>query len=60
MVLLGLEPGVAIWKAHSNPLSYGGTPYFDTYSWDFYLLIVNFKLGHRFIKGKYVAYSTQT
>ena len=26
MVCLGLEPGVAEWKAQTNPLSYGGTP----------------------------------
>ena len=26
MVCLGLEPGVAGWKAQTNPLSYGGTP----------------------------------
>ena len=26
MVCLGLEPGVAGWKAQMNPLSYGGTP----------------------------------
>ena len=28
MVCLGLEPRVAGWKAHRNPLSYGGTPIF--------------------------------
>ena len=28
MVCLGLEPGVAGWKAQTNPLSYGGTPIF--------------------------------
>ena len=27
MVCLGLEPGVAGWKAQTNPLSYSGTPY---------------------------------
>ena len=27
MVCLGLEPGVAGWKAQTNPLSYGGTPW---------------------------------
>ena len=26
MVCLGLEPGVAIWKAQMHPLSYVGTP----------------------------------
>ena len=26
MVCLGLEPGVAGWKAQTNLLSYGGTP----------------------------------
>ena len=26
MVCLGLEPGVAGWKAQTNPLSYSGTP----------------------------------
>ena len=26
MVCLGFEPGVAGWKAQTNPLSYGGTP----------------------------------
>ena len=26
MVCLGLEPGVAGWKAYTNPLNYGGTP----------------------------------
>ena len=23
---LGVEPGAALWKAQTNPLSYGGTP----------------------------------
>ena len=27
MVCLGVEPGVAGWKAQTNPLSYGGTPF---------------------------------
>ena len=27
MVSLGLKPGAAGWKAKSNPLSYGGTPF---------------------------------
>ena len=27
MVCLGLEPGAAGWKAQTNPLSYGGTPW---------------------------------
>ena len=27
MVYLGLEPGVAGWKAQTNPLSNGGTPF---------------------------------
>ena len=27
MVCLGLEPGAAGWKAQTNPLSYGGTPF---------------------------------
>ena len=32
MVCLGLEPGAAGWKAQTNPLSYGGTPYnLDSY-----------------------------
>ena len=26
MVCLGVEPGVAGWKAQTNPQSYGGTP----------------------------------
>ena len=26
MVCLGVKPGVAGWKAQTNPLSYGGTP----------------------------------
>ena len=26
MVCLGFDPGVAGWKAQTNPLSYGGTP----------------------------------
>ena len=26
MVCLGLKPGMAGWKAQTNPLSYGGTP----------------------------------
>ena len=26
MACLGIEPGVAGWKAQTNPLSYGGTP----------------------------------
>ena len=26
MVRLGLKPGAAGWKVHTNPLSYGGTP----------------------------------
>ena len=26
MVCLGLDPGVAGWKAQTNPLSYSGTP----------------------------------
>ena len=26
MACLGVEPGVAEWKAQTNPLSYGGTP----------------------------------
>ena len=32
MVCLGLEPGVAGWKAQMNPLSYGGTPHLYTTS----------------------------
>ena len=31
MVCLGLEPMVAIWKAQTNPLSYGGTPNFKLF-----------------------------
>ena len=27
MVCLGIEPGAAGWKARTNPLSYGGTPF---------------------------------
>ena len=27
MECLGFEPGAAGWKAQTNPLSYGGTPY---------------------------------
>ena len=26
MVCMGLEPGAAVWKAQTNPLSCGGTP----------------------------------
>ena len=26
MVCLGFEPGAAVWKAQTDPLSYGGTP----------------------------------
>ena len=26
MVCLGLKHGVTVWKAETNPLSYGGTP----------------------------------
>ena len=29
MVCLGVKPGVAGWKAQTNPLSYGGTPIFQ-------------------------------
>ena len=29
MVCLGFEPGAAGWKAQTDPLSYGGTPYFS-------------------------------
>ena len=29
MACLGVEPGVAGWKAQTNPLSYGGTPFFS-------------------------------
>ena len=31
MVCLGFEPGVAGWKAETNPLSYGGTVLFGQY-----------------------------
>ena len=31
MVCLGLEPGAAGWKAQTNPLSYGGTPFCVTF-----------------------------
>ena len=27
MACLGVEPGVAVWKAQTNPLSYGGIPF---------------------------------
>ena len=27
MLRLGLESGVAVWKAQTNPLNYGGTPW---------------------------------
>ena len=27
MACLGVEPGAAGWKAQTNPLSYGGTPW---------------------------------
>ena len=27
MLCLGLKPGAAGWKAQTNPLSYGGTPF---------------------------------
>ena len=30
MVCLGFEPGAAGWKAQTNPLSYGGTPIWQT------------------------------
>ena len=26
MACLGVEPGVAVWKAQTNPLNYCGTP----------------------------------
>ena len=32
MVCLGLEPGVAGWKAQTNPLSYSGTPMYCFYT----------------------------
>ena len=40
MVCLGLEPGAAEWKAQTNPLSYGGTQFFEQFyssfgSWSF-------------------------
>ena len=31
MVGLGLEPWVAGWKAQTNSLSYGGTPFVDSF-----------------------------
>ena len=41
MVCLGFKPGVAGWKAQTNPLSYGGTPnyYHDSMIFYFYLQI---------------------
>ena len=38
MVCLGLEPEAAGWKAQTNPLSYGGTPPFNS----LYICNVNF------------------
>ena len=32
MACLGVEPGAAGWKAQTNPLSYGGTPFFTNVS----------------------------
>ena len=32
MACLGVEPGLAGWKAQMNPLSYGGTQFSDTSS----------------------------
>ena len=33
MVWLRLEPGVAEWKAQTNPLSYGGAPSYIRFCW---------------------------
>ena len=35
MVCLGFKPGTAQWKAHTNPLSYGGTPTDSFFKMDF-------------------------
>ena len=32
MACLGLESKVAEWKAQTNPLSYGGTPYLTDFT----------------------------
>ena len=37
MVCLGLKQGVAGWKAQTNPLNYGGTPYLALSLWEYIL-----------------------
>ena len=41
MVCSGLEPGAAGWKAQTNPLSYGGTPYFNLLNGLLMILVQN-------------------
>ena len=36
MACLGVEPGAAVWKVQTNPLSYGGTPNIGSLSIRFY------------------------
>ena len=42
MVCLGFKPGAAEWKEQTNPLSYGGIPYYHTFICD--LCCSNFML----------------
>ena len=35
MVCLGLKPGVAGWKAQTNPLSYGSIPFLTAFAMNF-------------------------
>ena len=45
MVCLGLETGVAVWKAQMDPLSYGGTPKFLNCSIFPVKQMISFKIG---------------
>ena len=46
MVCLGVKPGAAVWKAQTNPLSYGGTPKsFFAQNSIIYLLMTTVLLG---------------
>ena len=58
MVRLGLKPGAAGWKVHTNPLSYGGTPNSVKFAVHFYFQFVS-KSFHRFssICAKQTAHS---
>ena len=44
MACLGVEPGVAEWKAQTNPLSYGGTPEANLNIFDFRKMNAKIKL----------------